>query len=77
MNLNVEIPIKLELVVRVADLLSALGALTNPDGDFDSAFNPGPERDELLKSYNLLRDGIRSTIADLEMKAAIIRELLK
>jgi hypothetical protein len=40
---------------KYAELMSALEALTDPENKFDSAINPGPERDELQAIYNKLR----------------------
>lgn len=37
-------------------LLRALDSLTNPDENFDSAINPGPERDELLVAYTACKE---------------------
>jgi hypothetical protein len=37
---------------RARELLKALDYLTDPEDRFDSAINPGPERDELQRAYD-------------------------
>lgn len=41
--------------VGLTRLLLALDSLTDPENRFDSAINPGPERDELQRAYNVFK----------------------
>lgn len=43
-------------IAALEGLLRALDSLTNPDENFDSSINPGPERDELLAAYTACKD---------------------
>lgn len=43
-------------ITALEGLLRALDSLTNPDENFDSSINPGPERDELLAAYTARKD---------------------